>query len=83
MQSNSNSNQSAQFGQSEIAKAEFIESFKKMLVRRYNWSVKNANDFHSPELEQAFTDGLDKHQAYFKIFNVDQNLCSTCLQDYP
>ena len=54
--------------------SDFVNTFKKMLVCRYNWTVAKANEFSSPELLVAYNEGLNKHQAYFKVFNVQPNL---------
>lgn len=53
---------------------EYLEGFKVMLVRRYQWSVTEANQFNSEELKKCFDEGLNKYHAYFKIFNVEQDL---------
>lgn len=53
---------------------QYLEEFKVMLVRRYQWSVTKASLFKSEELKDCFKNGLDKYQAYFKIFNVKQDL---------
>jgi len=53
---------------------EYLEDFKIMLVRRYQWSVTKASQFNSEELEKCFVNGLDKYSAYFKIFKLEQDL---------
>jgi len=55
---------------------DFLEEFKVMLVKRYFWTVTDASKFESKELKQCFYEGLDRHHAYFKIFNVEQDLMS-------
>ena len=56
---------------------QYLEEFKVMLVRRYQWSVTKASQFNSEELKVCFKNGLDKHQAYYRIFNVEQDLQSS------
>lgn len=58
----------------ELTFEEFLNSFKKMLINRYFWSVSDAYHFDSEKLKECYKDGLDKYHAYFKIFNVEQDL---------
>jgi hypothetical protein len=55
---------------------EFIWSFKKMLVCRYHWGVDEASAFDTEQLRPYFDEGKDKHEAYFSLFNVEQDLTS-------
>ena len=52
----------------------FVNTFKKMLVCRYNWEVSAANDFTHIELINAFNDGLNRHQTYSKVFKKEPDL---------
>jgi hypothetical protein len=53
---------------------EFLNAFKKMLINRYFWSVNDAYHFDSEKLKAPYHEGLDRHHAYFKIFNIEQYL---------
>lgn len=55
---------------------EYLERFKIMLVRRYNWTVTNANVFFSIEVEQAYNKNLPIEDAYYSIFQIDQDRIS-------
>lgn len=52
----------------------FKETFKILLVRRYQWTVTKASEYNSPALDTAFKDGLSVQDAYYRIFNVEQDL---------
>lgn len=54
-----------------------IESFKYLLVKRYNWSVTRASLFNDDKLNVIHNEGSHYQDAYFKIFNVEQDLQST------
>lgn len=56
---------------------EYLENFKIILVKRYCWTVTDASKFNSSELKECFNEGLDEHHAYFKLFNIEQDLQST------
>lgn len=59
---------------------EFIEAFKVMLVKRYNWSVTNAAVFDGEKLKEAHEKSLSKEEAYYSVFNMSQDLSSLGLQ---
>lgn len=61
----------------EVTFEEYVEQFKAMLVKRYNWSVTKASEYNSPALDETYKEGLSVRDAYFKIFNVEQDLCSS------
>jgi hypothetical protein len=56
---------------------EYVGIFKSMLVKRYFWSVNDAYHFDSEKLKESFNKGLDRHYAYFKIFDVKPDLVSS------
>ncbi len=56
--------------------SEFLEEFKVMLVKRYQWSVSKASQYNSEELKKYFEEGMDKHESYFKIFKIESDLQS-------
>ncbi len=58
----------------EVTFEEYIEQFKVMLVRRYNWSVTKASGYNPLALDETYKAGLSVRDAYFKIFNVEQDL---------
>lgn len=51
---------------------EYTESFKALLVKRYNWSVKSANEFKSFTLKDYFEEGLSIQDAYYKYFEIPE-----------
>lgn len=55
---------------------EFLEEFRVMLIRRYQWTVTEASQFNSEKLKQCLVEGLDKHQSYFRIFEIEPDLQS-------
>lgn len=68
-------NEDAQQVPPEIS--EFVDEFRQMLVKRYNWSVNDAYRYSHIPIAECFKEGLSKHEAYFKIFNVEQDLQSS------
>lgn len=50
---------------------EYLESFKCMLVKRYNWSVTNAYKYKSDILNKYYNNNMHFLDAYFKIFNIE------------
>lgn len=54
--------------------SDVVAQFKTMLVRRYNWSVEKAHKYSHPELKRHLLDGKSVEEAYFSIFNVEQDL---------
>lgn len=55
---------------------DYLNNFKRMLVTRYQWSVEEANNFDSDTLKDCFNARLDKYQAYYTIFNKENELQS-------
>lgn len=53
---------------------EFEETFKVMLVRRYNWTVTKASSYNDENLLGAYKKGLSTEEAYFEIFSIEQDL---------
>jgi hypothetical protein len=53
----------------------YVESFKSKMVKRYNWSIKQCNEFDNSQLYQHFLNGDSILDAYYKIFNVAPDLC--------
>ena len=53
---------------------DFKESFKALLVKRYNWSVTNASNYDSPALVTTFEEGLSPQMSYYKLFDVEPDL---------
>lgn len=56
--------------------SEAIERFKRMLVKRYNWSVRDANRFSHSELKKNLLNGKSIEETYFVIFNKESDLAS-------
>ena len=56
---------------------EMVARFKTMLVRRYNWSVKDAHKYSHPELKRHLLSGKSVEETYFSIFNLEQDLLVT------
>lgn len=53
-----------------------ISDFKKMRVRRYNWSVKDAHRNSHPDLKKSLLDGKSAQTTYFVLFGIEQDLTS-------
>lgn len=51
-----------------------VARFKVMLVRRYNWSVKDAHKYSHPELKRNLLGGKSVEETYSSIFNIEQDL---------
>lgn len=60
----------------ELTLVEYIEWFKRILIKRYNWSVSDAHNYNNEDLVKYHSERLEPHYAYFKIFNVERDLYS-------
>jgi len=62
-----------------IPLSEYVEQFKVMLVRRYNWTVTKAAKYKNTALNTFHKKGLSVEEAYFAIFNIEQDIVSNIL----
>lgn len=58
---------------SNISFEQYLEQFKVMLVRRYNWTVTDAAAYNDNRLVEAHKKGFSVREAYWEIFDVSQD----------
>jgi hypothetical protein len=58
----------------DLSFEEYSNAFKKMLINRYFWNVSDAYQFDIEKLKITYNEGLNKYDAYFRLFKIKQDL---------